>query len=363
MAAPSHEEGVVTRTQGGLVLGFVLLSLVVPVVARAQSPAYQVRARIAVGGEGGWDLLAFDAAHHHLFVSRGTRVQVVDVERDTLAAEIPDTPGVHGIALAPEFGHGFTTNARDSSVTVFDLGTLAAVATVKLPARNPDAITYDPVSKRVFVMNAGSSSATAIDASTNTIAGTVALGGRPELAVADGHGKLFVNLEDSSAVVAVDTRTLAVLSTWPLAPGEEPTGLAMDLVHRRLFAGCHNQRLIVLDADSGKRIADLPIGRGVDGVAFDPGLGRVLSSNGEGTLSVIQQDSADKYHALGDVPTQRGARTLTLDEGTHVVFTVTAEFGETPAATPDHPHPRPSLVPGTFTVLVLEAKGAGAARH
>jgi YVTN family beta-propeller protein len=344
--------------------GVLMLSaLIIPHIARAEGPAYEVRSRITIGGEGGWDLLALDPTRHHLFVSRGARVQVVDVEKDTLAAEIPNTPGVHGIALAPEFGHGFTTNGRDSSVTVFDLGTLAVVATVKLDARGPDAITYDAFSKRVFVMNGGSSNITAIDAATHTIAGTVALGGRPELAVADGKGKLFVNLEDSSAVVAVDTRTLAVLSTWPLAPGEEPTGLAMDLETRRLFAGCHNKKLIVLDANTGKRIADLPIGEGVDGVAFDPGLKRVLSSNGDGTLSVIQEDSADRYHALADVPTQRGARTLTLDEGTHRVYTVTSQFGETPPATPERPHPRPSLVPGTFVVIALEAKGAGAAKH
>ena len=345
---------------GWLARCLMLSALVLPVAARAESPAYEVRTRIAVGGEGGWDLLAFDPAHHHLFVSRGTRVQVIDVDKDTLAGEIPNTPGVHGIALAPEFGHGFTTNGRDSSVTVFDIGTLAVVATVKLQARGPDAITYDAVSKRVFVMNGGSSSITAINAATNAIAGTVTLNGRPELAVADGKGRLFVNLEDSSAVVAVDTHTLAVLSTWPLAPGEEPTGLAMDLKNRRLFAGCHNKKLIVLDATSGKRIADLPIGEGVDGVAFDPGLARVLSSNGDGTLSVIQEDSADRYHALADIPTQRGARTLTLDEGTHRVYTVTAQYGETPPATPERPHPRPSLVPGTFVVLELEAKGVGA---
>ena len=359
----SHKEDAVRFPQGRLVHLMVLLALTFPVLAHAESPAYEIRARISVAGDGGWDLLALDSARHHLFVSRGTRVQVVDVERDTLVAEIQNTPGVHGIAIAPEFGHGFTTNGRDSSVTVFDLATFAVVANVKLAARNPDAITYDPASRRVFAMNAGSSNVTAIDATSNTIAGTVSLGGRPELAVADGSGKLFVNLEDSSAVVAVDTRALKVLSTWPLAPGEEPTGLAMDIKHRRLFAGCHNHRMIVLDAVSGKRVADLPIGDGVDGVAFDPALGRALSSNGDGTLSVIQQDSADRYHALADVPTQRGARTLTLDEGTHRVYTVTSEFGETPAATPEYPHPRPSLKPGTFTVLVLDAKGAAPAQH
>jgi DNA-binding beta-propeller fold protein YncE len=256
--------------------------------APAPLPPYEVVARMPVGGEGGWDCLTFDGTTHRLFVTRGSHVQVVDTQRDTVIGDIPNTPGVHGVALVPEVGHGFTSNGRDSTVTVFDLTTLEMVASVKLAARNPDIIIYEPVSKRVFAFNGGSANATAIDPTTNQIAGSVALGGKPEFAVADGNGRVFVNLEDSSAVACFDAKSLQVLSRWPLAPGEEPSGLAMDREHRRLFAGCGNHKLIVLDADSGRRIADLPIGDRVDGVAFDPALHRVLSTNGDGTLSVIR---------------------------------------------------------------------------
>jgi DNA-binding beta-propeller fold protein YncE len=345
-----------------LARALVLTALVLPVGGQAAVPPYEVAARIAAGGEGGWDLLTVEPDAHHLFVARSTRVQVIDLERDSLVGEIADTPGVHGVALVPEFGRGFTSNGRDSSVTVFDLRTLAVIARVKVPGRNPDAIVYDPASMRVFAFNGGSASATAIDAATHQVVGTVPLDGKPELAVADGRGRMYVNLEDSSAVACFDTHTLQVLARWPLAPGEGPTGLAMDREHRRLFAGCGNRRLVVLDADSGRRVADLPIGGGVDGVAFDPWLRRVLTSNGEGTLTVIQVDTPDHYVPLGDVPTQRGARTLALDEISHRVYTATAQFGETPPATPERPHPRPALVPGTFEILVLELPKQGTPR-
>jgi hypothetical protein len=321
----------------------------------ADAPPYKLATRISPGGDGGWDALTLDAAAHRLFVTRSTRVQVVDLEHGTLLGEIPDTPGVHGVALVPAIGRGFTSNGRDSSVTVFDLKTLATLSKVKLAARNPDAIEYDAFSGRVFTFNGGSASATAIEAATGKVVGTVALDGKPEFAVADGKGQMFVNLEDRSMVACFDTRTLEVKSRWPLEPGEGPSGIALDREHRRLFSACDNQKLIVLDADSGKRIADLPIGARVDGAAFDAGLRLALTSNGDGTLSVIREDSPDRFTKLGDVPTQRGARTLTLDEVTHRVYTVTAQFGETPAPTVEQPRPRPPVVPGTFVILVLEA--------
>lgn len=312
----------------------------------------KVAHRILLGGEGGWDALTVDSETHRLFVTHGTRVQVVDVKTDKVLGEISDTPGVHGVALAGDLGRGFTSNGRDSSVTIFDLKTLAVLGRLKLPARNPDAIEYDPVTKRVFAFNGGSSSATAIDAATGTIAGSVALGGRPEFAVADGAGKMYVNLEDSSAVVAFDARTLEVLHRWPLAPGEEPSGLAMDREHRRLFAGCSNHKLVVLDADQGHVVSVLPIGDRVDGVAFDPKRSLVFSSNGDGTLTVIHEDAPDRYSVLQNVATQAGARTLALDRETGRVYLPTAEFGPPAAPTADRPHPRPSVVPGTFVVLV-----------
>jgi len=307
--------------------------------------------RILLGGEGGWDAMTMDGPTHRLFVTHGTKVQVVDVKTEKVVGEIPDTPGVHGVALAPEFHHGFTSNGRDSSVTMFDSKTLAVLSRIRLDARNPDAIEYDPVSKQVFAFNGGSDNASAIDAKAGTVVGTVPLDGKPEFAVADGKGTMFVNLEDSSAVLSFDTRTLGVLHRWPLAPGEEPSGLAMDRKHRRLFSGCSNKSLVVLDADNGRVVSVLPIGERVDGVAFDPSRQLVFSSNGEGTLTVIHEDGPDRYTVLENAPTQAGARTLALDERTGYVYLPTAEFGPPPPPTADRPHPRGTVVPGTFVVL------------
>lgn len=332
---------------------FLLLGLAnAPVGYGADVPPFKVAHRILLGGEGGWDALTMDPPTHRLFVTHGTRVQVVDVRTDSLLGEIPDTPGVHGVALAPEFGRGFTSNGRDSSVTVFDLRTLAVLDRLALPARNPDAIQYDSFSRRTFVFNGGSANVIAIDAAKGRIAGNVSLGGKPEFAAADGNGTMYVNLEDSSAVVAFDTRTLQVLHRWPLGPGEEPTGLAMDRQHRRLFSGCGNQKLVVLDADNGHVVSVLPIGERVDGVAFDAPLQLVFSSNGDGTLTVIHEDGPDRYTVLENVPTQAGARTLAIDDSSGCVYVPTAEFGPPPPPTPDHPHPRGSVIPGTFVVLV-----------
>jgi DNA-binding beta-propeller fold protein YncE len=323
-------------------------------VLAADAPPFTVAHRILLGGEGGWDALTVDAATHRLFVTHATRVQVVDVKTDKVVGEIADTPGPHGVALAPDLGRGFTSNGRDSSVTVFDLKTLAVLGRLKLDARNPDAITYDPVSKRVFAFNGGSASASVIDAAADTLVGTVPLDGKPEFAAADGKGNLYANLEDSSAVVALDTRTLHVLHRWPLAPGEEPSGLALDREHRRLFAGCSNEKLVVLDADKGNVVAVLPIGKSVDGVAFDAARQLVFSSNGDGTLTVIHEDAPDRFTVIQNAATQKGARTLALDETSGTVYLPTAEFGPPPPPTADRPHPRGSVVPGTF--VILEAK-------
>ncbi len=336
----------------------VLSALAVPgAPARAAAPAYGVVARIAAGGEGGWDCLVADGPSHRLFVTRGSHVQVIDTRRDTVVGDLPGTNGVHGVALVPEVRRGFTSNGRDSSVTVFDLATLAAVATVKLPGSNPDAILYDDGSKRVFAFNAGSSSVTAIDPSTNRVLGTLALEGRPEFAVADGRGRVYVNLEDSSAVECFDGRTMAKVARWPLAPGEHPTGLAIDRAHRRLFAGCGNKTMVVLDADDGRVVATVPIGGRCDGVAFDPGLQCAFATSGEGALNVVHEDAPDRFTALADVPTERGARTIAVDESTHRVYTCTAKFGDAPAPTPEQPRPRPRPVPGSFVVLVLAPAG------
>ena len=325
------------------------------ITARAQSSAsaqYHLIKKIAVGGEGGWDYLTIDDNSHRLYISRGTHVMVLDVDSGQVIGDIPRTTGVHGIALAPEFGRGFTSNGRDGTVTVFDLKTLKVLDQVKV-GTNPDAIIYDPASHRVFTFNGGSSDATAIDAQSGTVAGTVTLGGRPEFAVADGRGMIYANLEDKSAVVEFDARKLAVAARWPLAPCEEPSGLAMDRQHRRLFAGCSNKMMAVMNADNGRVVTTLIIGSGVDANAFDPATGLAFSSNGDGTLTIVHEDSPDKFSVVANVLTQRGARTMALDEKTHRIYLATAQFGAPPPPTPDRPHPRPSILPNTFVILVI----------
>lgn len=324
------------------------------VVLGIQPPAtkYHLIKKIVVGGDGGWDALTFDSTARRLYLSHATRVVVIDVESGKIVGEIPNTNGVHGIALAPDLNRGFTSNGRDSTVTVFDMKTLQILSQIKV-GKNPDAIIYDPATRRVFCFNGASSDATAIDAQKGTVAGTIALNGKPEFAALDGRGMVYVNLEDKSEVVALDARSLTVKNRWSLAPGEEPSGIALDRKSRRLFAACANQKMIVMNTDNGHIVADLPIGKGVDGADFDPNTKLAFSSNGDGTLTVIHEDSPDKFSVLENATTQRGARTLALDESTHNVFLVTAEFGATPAPTAERPHPRPNIVPGTFSVLVM----------
>jgi DNA-binding beta-propeller fold protein YncE len=339
----------------GLV-GVFALSLALASVAGAapkDDAAYRVLQRIHLGGEGGWDYVTVDAVHQRAYVARSTHVQVVDLASGAVAGDIPGTPGVHGVALVPARNRGYASNGRDSSVTVFDLGSLVETGRIRLPARNPDAILFDAASGRVFTMNGGSASLTAIDVARDSVVGGVVVDGKPEAAVTDGAGHLWVNLEDSSAVVMVDTRTLKVLHRWPIAPGKEPTGLAFDAAHRRLFAGCGNGTLVVVDADAGRVVATVPIGQGCDGVAFDAKRGLVLTSNGEGTLSVIREETPDRYVLVGNVPTERGARTLALDAVSGRVYLPTADFGPPPEPTPERPHPRPSIVPDSARLLVI----------
>lgn len=333
---------------------FLLLScLAVGAGAKAfSSSGYHSIKKLTLGGEGGWDYVTLDAQARRLYISRGSHVMVIDVDSGALVGDIPGTAGVHGIALAPEFGKGFTSNGRDASVTIFDLKTLKAVQQVKV-GQNPDTIIYDAVTKRVFTFNGTSRDATAIDAVTGAVAGTLALGGRPEFAVADGRGMLYVNLEDKSEVVAFDSRALAVKSRWPVAPGEEPSGMAMDKAHRRLFIGCSNKLMAVMNADNGRVVATVPIGKGVDANAFDPETALAFSSNGDGTLTIVHEDTPDKYSVVENAPTQAGARTMALDPKTHRVYLPTAQYGAPPAPTAERPHPRPSIVPGTFSILVM----------
>jgi DNA-binding beta-propeller fold protein YncE len=313
---------------------------------RAQRPAapFKVLKKITLGGEGGWDYLTVDAEARRLYITRGSHVMVMDLDKETLVGDIAKTTGVHGVALAPKWKQGFTSNGGDSTATLFSLETLKETARVKVGAK-PDAILYDPASDRVFTFNAGSGDATALAADTGTVAGSVKLGGRPEFAVADGKGMLYVNIEDKNEVVAFDAKELTVKSRWPLAPGATPTGLAMDRVKRRLFSTCRNEKMVILEADSGKILATLPIGNGTDACIFDSAAGLAFSSNKDGTLTVVDEPTDGNYRVLANVPTQLGAKTMALDPKTHKLYLATAQFKDAgKKAVP---------VPDTFTILVV----------
>lgn len=320
--------------------------------AFAADPGYHVIKTYKLGGEGGWDYLTMDSSSRRLYISRATHVIVIDADSGKPVGDIPDTPGVHGIALAPELGRGFVSNGREGTVTIFDIATLKPITKVKV-GDNPDAILYDPSTKRVFTFNGKSHDSTAIDAAKGTVLSTVKLEGKPEFAVSDGKGEIFVNLEDKSQLDAIDPNKLEVKSRWPLAPCQEPSGLAMDRKNRRLFVGCDNKMMAVVDADSGKVLATPAIGGGVDATAFDEGTGLAFASCGEGVLTVVREESPSKFSVAENVKTQEGARTLALDDKTHEVFVVTAKFGPPPAPTTEQPHPRHSILPDTFVVLVL----------
>jgi len=313
---------------------------------------YHLVKTIKIGGDGFWDYLSFDSPTRRLFISRGTKVMVLDVDSGKIVGEIPDTPGVHGIALAQDRGNGYTSNGQAGTISIFDLKSLQVIGHAQAEM-NPDCIIYDPATKRVFAMNGRSGTATVVDAVTSTVVGTIQIGGKLEFAAADGAGHVYVNVENKSEEVEIDSKNLTVMAHWPLDPCKEPSGLAIDAKNRRLFAGCGNKMMAVIDADSGKVIATPAIGAGVDADAFDPGTGFAFASCGSGVLSVIHEDSPDKFSVVEDVPTQQGARTMALDPETHDVYLVTGQFGPRPTPTPDNPRPFPTLVPDSFVALVL----------
>jgi DNA-binding beta-propeller fold protein YncE len=323
-------------------------ALLVALPAFLSAPGYKVVEKHKLGGEGGWDYLTVDSAAKRVYVSRSTHVMVVDAEKGTLVGDVPNTEGVHGIAIASEFKVGFTSNGRTDDATVFDLETLKEVARVKT-GKGPDAILYEPTTKRVFTFNGHGNSATAIDAAKREVAGTVELGGRPEFGVANGKGKVYVNLEDKSEIVEFDAAKLTVLNHWSIAPGEEPSGLAIDAKNRRLFSGCGNQKMVVVDADSGKVVTTLPIGKGVDACGFDSDTGCAFASNGDGTLTVVHEDAPDKFTVVENVPTQVRSKTMALDPKTHRVYLGAADFEAQPA----QGQRRPGVVAGSFSLLVV----------
>jgi DNA-binding beta-propeller fold protein YncE len=334
-----------------------LLVLVPPGAALAadQAPHYHITHQVSLPGDESWDYLLYDQAGRRLFVSHGSRVLVVDGEKLTVTGEIADTPGVHGIALAPDLGRGFISAGRAGTVVVFDLKTLARLEEIKVTGENPDAILYDPATHRVLTFNGRGRNVTAIDAKTDEVVGTVAVDAKPEFAATDGKGRVFVNLEDRNSLAALDPRKVAVLSTWPLAGCDEPSGLAIDAAHGRLFPVCGNKVMAVVDAASGKLLGSAPIGAGVDAAAYDPGTRLAFASCGEGVLTVVRIGPSGRPQSVESDATQRGARTMALDLERHRVFLVTADFSPPPAATAEQPHPRPSIVPGSVRLLVLEA--------
>ncbi len=317
--------------------------------ARAQDPGYTVTKRYKVGGDGGWDYLAFDTAAHRLFITRGTHVQIVNPDNGAVIGDIPNTPHVHGVALAYDLGRGFITAAGDSAIHIFDLKTLQPIGTARADA-DDNGLLYDPATHYAVSMNGDSHSATVVDGRTGKVVGRVELPGGPEFAVSDNHGTVYANIEDKSLLVAIDLKTLKIIRQWALAPCESPSGLAIDRAHHRLFSGCHNQVMAVSDAEAGKVITTVPIGRGVNANRFNAGTGLAFSSNGDGTLTVVHEDSPDKYTEMGTVKTELGARTMALDPKTHTIYLFTAQFQ------PAQGKQRPQPVPGTFVVLVAEKK-------
>jgi YVTN family beta-propeller protein len=341
---------------GVLIAAVALLSLDAMLFAQASDSHYKTANKIHVEGEGGWDIIAVDDSTGKLYVSHATMVQVVDTKTGKTVGTIPDTKGVHGTAIAREEGRGFTSNGKDTSVTVFDLATLAVVQKVRVTGIGPDAIMYDKFSQSVYVFNGKSSNATVIDAKTNKVTATVALDGKPEFSASDEHGSLYVNIEDKSLVDVIDTKSAKVTRKFPVAPGDGPSPIALDMATNTLFIGCGNKIMVMADAKTGKILGSVPIGDHADGAAFDSVYKRAYVSCGDGTLTVVQA-AGGKFTVLENVATQKGAKTIALDQKTHHVFLPTAEFGPAPAPTADNPKPRPSIVPGTFVVLDVAPTG------
>jgi DNA-binding beta-propeller fold protein YncE len=313
----------------------------------AGASGYHVSKTIPVGGEGFWDYITVDPEARRVYVSHGTHVVVLDADTQAVVGDIPDTQGVHGIAIASAAGRGFVSNGRANNITMFDLKTLKTLGTI--PAgTNPDAIIFDAATKRVFAMNGRSGDITAINAADGQVAGTIPVGGKLEFAAADGKGTVYVNVEDKSELVHIDAGKLAVLHRWPLAPCTEPSGLAIDTKTRRLFVGCDNKMMAIVNADTGKIVTTVPTGEGTDASGFDPATSFAFSSNGEGTLTVVHEDSADKFTVVENVPTKRSARTMALDLKTHNIFLPAADFDPPPAG-----EKRPKMKPDSFVVLML----------
>jgi WD40 repeat protein len=320
--------------------------------AGAADVSYKLLKEIPIGGEGGWDYLSVDQDARRLYVSHATKVEVIDIDKDVVVGQIADTPGVHGIAIAPKLGLGFTSNGRENKASIFDVKTLKTTAKVDT-GLNPDAILYDEGSKKVYTFNGRANSATVFDPKTGEVVATIPLPGKPEFARASARARrIYCNLEDKSEVAVIDTRANKVVSTWPLAPGEEPSGLAYDAANKRLFLGCGNKLMVMMDSETGKVVANVPIGQGVDATKFDPGTQLAFCSCGDGTVTIAHEDSPDKLTVVQTLKTEPRARTMALDLNTHRIYLASAKFGAAPEQSSGGKKQRPSMVPGTFKVLV-----------
>jgi len=314
---------------------------------------YKVSGKVSIDGNTGWDYLTVDSEGRRLYIAHGDKVDVVDVDTEKVVGSISGLTGVHGVAIATSSGMGFISDGRADHVTRFDLTSLRKTGDMPT-GKNPDAILFDPATSRVFAFNGKSQDTTILDANAGSVLKTLPLPGKPEFATADGAGSVYVNIEDKNSVVRIDSNAMKVEETWALPGCEEPSGMAQDTANHRLFIGCGNKTMVVVNAQTGNVIATLPIGDHVDATAFDPGTKLVFNSNGDGSLTVIQEDSADQFRVIQTVSTQRGARTMAVDPKTHDVFLVTAKFGAVPKPTDATPRPRPAIIPGTFTLLVLK---------
>jgi YVTN family beta-propeller protein len=317
----------------------------VPAIAQQ----FKVTDKVTLGGDGRWDYLVYDKDGQRLFITRGSHVMVVDAKTLKVTGDIPDLSAIHGVALDHELNRGFISNGGDNTVTVFDLKTLKKLDSVKVGER-PDAILYEPYSKHVFTFNARSHDSTVVDTATGKVIATIPLGGKPEFPASDGKGKLYVNIEDKSQIAEVDVMKNSVLNTWSVAPCQEPSALAFDVEHHRLFAGCDNKVMAVVDSDSGKVVTTVPIGDGVDAGRFNSRTQQIFMSCGEGVLTVIHEDSPDKYTVQQNLPTAKGARTMALDPDSNTAYLVTAQRDDKPVPAGQ----RPTMVPGSFSLIVVK---------
>lgn len=341
------------------IIALTLLQLANPPLRGADGP-YHFLKEIPVGGEGGWDYLSIDSAGHRLYVTHASKVVVIDLDKETVVGEIAHTPGVHGFALAPELQRGFSSNGRENKACIVDLKTLDTLLKVDT-GKNPDAILYEPGQKEVYTFNGGGLSATVFEANSGKVVATITLSGKPEFAVADPKaGRVYCNIEDKSEVAVIDTKTHTVINTWPIAPGAEASGMAFDLAHHRLFLGCHNKLMVMMDSANGKVVATVPIGSGVDANAFDPGTQLAFSSNGEGTVTIAREESPEKLTVVQTLKTERGAKTMALDPRTHQIYLAALKYEAAPEAAAGAPRPRAKAIPGSMRILVYGMEKASA---